>query len=766
MSNFDLDRFMNQLRELDALRDEDSIQSKSTDRKKPIFKEGWPAGLNPEVRRTAEKAGVARLYRHQYEAIEKSLSGSDVVLESPTASGKTLAFTLPMLHALKEEPYTHALMIYPMKALALDQLLQLWELTAPLGMDAFTYDGDTDSNEKAKMSKNPPHILLTNPEYLNMSFLAYQDKWKKFLLRLKYVVIDEMHLYRGYFGCNMALLLRRFFRHLKRLGVSPRVFLSTATCENPQEHAENLLGREVEMVSARDSFRPKRHFVFVKPDTTGSKPIDIHRKRVVNAALAAMKEKLQTLIFCPTKRYLENAVKECKKKAKEMGMDPDRAVTFHADMKAQDKQEIQKKIQDGEIDAVFSTNALELGIDIGGLDGVILAGFPPSVMSAWQQIGRAGRGWDKDAFVLLYAMSDPIDQFFAGKLDAFLNKGFDRLVIDPANEEIMDDHLPALMHEIGGRGGLRMSDMSALGEAFFEKARKDGGDVPKFPPPAIKIKLRGVMGKSYDLKRNGAKIGQISEMRRFREAYIGAIFTFLGQNYVVKAHESQAVVLEESPHPHHKTDASFYYTLSTQDLFDGRGYKIAGFGDQTVQTFYGSMTIVMNLGSYKVIHELTDDVMEAVDMNQAHFINNLHFVSINLPKGDAFLGGVGALEHLIRVGAMFVIPADRFDASTYSTVGKGSEEAPTAYYYENHPGGIGIAKKLFKEWPTALQKGIEIAENCKCLKGCQNCIVPPKSHSIGADIDKTKGIPLAKALLAAAKNGPTHTFKNGMMVSV
>ena len=504
----DMKRLERRLMELDALRDSDSIQSDSVDRIEPQYADGWPALLSPQVRQAAEKAGIERLYRHQYEAIEKSLSGKDVVMESPTASGKTLAFTLPMLHALKEEPNTHALMIYPMKALALDQLQQLWKMTAPMGLDAFTYDGDTGAELREELRRNELEfdILLTNPEYLNRSFLLYKDKWEKLLLRLEFVVIDEMHMYRGYFGCNMALSLRRFFRHLNRLGVSPRVFLSTATCANPQEHAENLLGREVELVSARESFRPKRHFVFVKPNIPEYKYRDILRLRVVNAALAAMKENLQTLIFCPTKRFLENAAMDCKKRAKEMGMDPERVAPFHANLHADIKQESQQKIQDGEIDAVFSTNALELGINIGKLDGVILAGFPPSVMSAWQQIGRAGRGWKKDAFVLLYAMSDPIDQFFVSKLDAFLKQEFDRLVIDPANEEMMAAHLLSLMQEIQdkyGKSKLKSSDKDALGTAFYKKAKNDGGDVPRWAKPQLDLDLRGIMGNSYALKHKG-----------------------------------------------------------------------------------------------------------------------------------------------------------------------------------------------------------------------------------------------------------------------
>ena len=763
----DMERLERRLMELDALRDSDSIQSDSTDRIEPQYADGWPAQLSLKVRQTAEKAGIERLYRHQYEAIEKSLSGKDVAMESPTASGKTLAFTLPMLHALKENPNAHALMIYPMKALAFDQREQIRELCDPLGIESFPYDGDTDPEHRQLLRRNPPSILLTNPEYLNMSFLAYKEQWEPFLRRLKYVVIDEMHMYRGFFGCNMALLLRRFFCHLSRIGASPRVVLSTATCANPEEHAMNLIGREVDLVSARDVFRPKRHFMFIKPDLPDFRYRDLLRLRIINAALSVLKEDLQTLVFCPTKKFLEQAFRDCKSRAKDMGLDADRVVAFHADMKSDHKQEIQQQIKAGQVSVVFSSNALELGIDIGGLDGVILAGFPASVMSTWQQIGRAGRGWDKDAFVLLYAMNDPIDQFFAGNLNAFLTKDFDQLVIDPSNEEIIQTHVSSLIDEIGGRDKLRISDMSKLGEAFFEAARTLGGEPPKSKRyrPQIQLKLRGIMGKSYALKRGNEEIGQISDMRRFREAYIGAVFIFLGQNYIVHSHEANAVALIEAENQRHRTDPMFFTQLFDANLFEGRRYALSTNSEErSFEAYYGSLNIAMNFRGYSLINEAADEVIDTVMDPTSLNLYNHHAFSIILPEEKDSINGVGALEHMIRVGAMFVIPVDRFDASAYS---RASESDPTAYYYENHPGGIGIAKKLVHEWPAALQKGIEIAENCDCRSGCQNCIVPPKSYNISnADIDKNKGIELARELLAAAKNGPTHEFKNGMMQPV
>lgn len=482
----DVAGLIEQLKEFDALRDDDKIKTGTVDRIEPQYADEWPAQLHLSVR---DALTTIRPYRHQADAIIKSLSDVDVVMESPTASGKTLAFTVPMLDSLMRNNGSHALMIYPMKALAFDQREQIRSVCEPLGIESWSYDGDTEEQHKNLLRQNPPQVLLTNPEYLNMSFLGHREQWGNFLHNLQYVVIDEMHEYRGFFGGNMALLLRRFFLHLERIGASPRVFLSTATCANPAEHAKRLTGRDVEVVSARGVLRPKRHFIFVNPDNIPDfRYREILQLRVEQASLTVLAEKLQALVFCPTKRFLEDAFRNCQRKAEELGLDRERISAFHADLKNEDRQDIQQKIKSGNISVVFTTNALELGLDIGGLDGIILAGFPSNIMSAWQQIGRAGRGWNKDAFVLFYAMNDPIDRFFVGNLDAFLNKPFDELVVDPENEQLIENHLATLIAETNGE--LHPSDVSILGRAFYDKAKNNGGRPIRGFQPHPRLNMR------------------------------------------------------------------------------------------------------------------------------------------------------------------------------------------------------------------------------------------------------------------------------------
>ena len=746
-----LEKLQAKLFESDALRGDDTVETQVVDCLKPETVDGWPIELHSSVKQALADAGIHRPFQHQADAIRLSLRGSDVVLESPTASGKTLAFTAPMLHMLSSDFDARALMIYPMKALAFDQRTQIRRLCESLGIESWPYDGDTDEEHKRVMRDSPPQILLTNPEYLNTSFLAWSDKWTEFLRNLRFIVIDEMHEYRGFFGSNMALLLRRFFLHLERIGAKPKVFLSTATCANPAEHARNLTGREVQVVSARNVLRPRRRFLFVKPEIPEHLYRQILLRRIENAAMAIVESNLQALVFCPTKRFLEEVFRNSWRRAEEQGLDPALFSAFHADLNNKTRQDIQGKIKDGETRVVFTTNALELGLDIGGLDGVVLAGFPSNIMSAWQQIGRAGRGWNRDAFVLFFAMNDPIDRFFVSNIDAFLNRPFDHLVVDPDNEELIENHMASLVHETGGV--INEGDLKTLGSAFYKAAKDQGGTPIKGYRPQYYLDLRGSIGSSYALKRGEQELGQVSEMRRFREAYIGAIFTFFGRKYRVHSHESDAVVLVDAE-PNMRTDPGFFTVVHQNRIHDGLGYS-------QMEVFHGTLNFQMNFTGYKLVDERSGDVKQTVQSNASLYHNNLHAVWFNVAPDDGNGDGMGALENLFRLGAMFVIPADRFDTSTWSKASDGY----TVYYYENYEGGIGVAKKFYEVWPDALRKGIEIADSCSCRHGCQNCIEPPKSwSSSGAKIHKAAGIALAKQLLACTQSGPSSAFKNGRMM--
>lgn len=747
------EKFKSRLHDFDAMRKTDKTQQAVVDPVEPEYADSWPVEIHSALRNELLGSGIKTPYKHQAEAIRISLEGHDVVLESPTASGKTLAFTVPMLDSLLRKPNSHALMIYPMKALAFDQREQLRKLCDPFEIDSWPYDGDVDQEHRRLLRHNPPRILLTNPELLSMSFLAYREQWEKFLKTLAYVVIDEMHIYRGFFGCNMALLLRRFFLQMERLGAKPRVFLSTATCANPEEHAKNLTGREVRAVSAREVLKPRRHFLFINPDIPAHVYRQIFQLRIENAAHTILDRGLQALIFCPTKRFLEAAFSNCQRQAEESGTNPDAFAAFHADLKNEKRQEIQQKIKSGDIRVIFSTNALEVGLDIGGLDGVVLAGFPSNIMSAWQQIGRAGRSWDRDSFVLFYAMNDPIDQFFVNNIKGFLKRSFDHLVIDTENSQLIENHMASLVQETGGE--LSDQDHIILGRAFYLAAKEDNS-IPLRSSrykPQRRLNLRGGSNQSLKLKYGNSELGQIADLRCFREAYLGAIFTFYGKKYRVQAREVDAIQLVDAD-PFQKTEGSFFSILSILDISEGQMFD-------NFAIYHGRLNLVMNYQGYVLIDERSEEVIDKVSSHDALYHNRRHSVWFELNQDERDLPGLGALEQILRVGAMFIIPADRFDNSTHST----PKDGGIAYYYENYEGGVGVAKKLYRVWQQTLEKGIEIAQSCSCERGCQNCIEPAKSWNMSnINIDKRAGIALARELLASQRRGSTHNFQNGRMV--
>ena len=733
----------------DALRDEDVIQEGVVERIKPDYADSWPFEIHPRLRRfLADK--IDQPYQHQAEAIEFSLQGKDVVLESPTASGKTYAFTVPMLDSLMRNPHSRALMIYPMNALSFDQFDQISEICEPFRITVDTYTGGKTAPERKILREKPPQILLTNPEYLNTAFLGWRERhWRRFLSNLNYLVIDEMHLYRGYFGSNMALLLRRFFLYLNRIGASPRVFLSTATCANPDEHAKNLTGRKTTLVQPRNKMGPKRHFIFVKPDLPVEGYMKYFRRRIEKTAIALLKQEKRALIFGPSIRFLEEAFRNCKRIAHQRGLDASLLAIYHAKIPDYQKHQTQEDIKAGNVQVVFTTNALEVGLDIGGLDGIVMAGFPSNIMSAWQQIGRAGRSWQSEAFVLFFAMNDPIDLSIVGNLPAFLARGSDELVADPGNERLIQNHMASLKDE--ATGGILPSDAAILGQDFYDAAKDDTTRLMHHTKdrasPQWRLGMKGLRGdnnKSYELDRYGEIVGKnIPEIWRFQHAYQDAILTFSGERYCVfgriETREERKILLEEAP-DNMRTKAALRHNITAVSTFDSRDYN--GFSIS-----YGEVDYTIKFEGYDLVDDETDTVLERAGESDYYGHDNLHAVWIKFHGEHHDIYTIFTLLQILRLGTRYVIPVERFDTSAFPNF-----DINTVYIYENYSGGIGIVKKLFHIWDKALRLGCRYAESCPyCYIGCPACIQPPKSWDLGnISVDKKQGIALAQKMLRTA----------------
>lgn len=745
---------MQSLYDWDALREGDQINTADQDKIVPTYADDSVfQKINPRIVRELRNRGVNRLYAHQGEAISKALQGQNIVLEAPTASGKTLSFAIPMMQSLLSKPDGHALMIYPMKAVAHDQRDQLVGLLKSVGLESWAYDGDTEDEHRKLLRSNPPHILTTNPEMVNRSFLGWNDLWRDFLRNLRFVVIDEMHEYRGYFGSNMALLLRRFSHHLARIGASPQFFLATATCANPEEHANNLTGQEFELVKAAGKLSPKRQFVFIDPAIRDYNFYGIFQARITNASMACLEQDESVIVFCPSIRFAEGCYRRALGMCEDKGLNKEAVALFKAGITADEKDEIQKGMKDGSKKLIFSTNALELGIDVGGLDGVILAGFPDTVMSAWQRIGRAGRSWDRDAFVLYYAMNNPVDKFHAANLQAFLDKPLDEIVADPGNEELIKNHLPSLLHE--SEGNIPSTSQAILGEPFYHEAKRVASKSKpvRGASPQQRINLRGVGGKNWILKHGSEEVGSMSDYHKFKEAYLNAVLLHSGRKYKVDSvteGSTNEIQLTE-PNPEYAMTAPlFIKSLDVQDIFDGLQWN------NEVSVHLGKTYLYEVLHSFSVVDERSDSLIDRFTP-QGHSVSSTSHAfwvdTTDMEEVDS--AGLLAFEQLLRIGALFTIPADLHDTTTHTKDG-------ATYLIENYPGGIGIVKKAMQQWHRILRSGMQVARNCKCRRGCPNCIIPPRYYGSNDQLDKNEGIKLAEYIIGITGGPPDAKFKDGL----
>lgn len=761
-------------REFDALRvgpdGSDAMQTAQLDAIEPSFAGASTVDiLATPVRQALQALGISTLYQHQSDAIRLAVeSASNIVLQAPTASGKSLAFQLPMLNTLANDPRGHALMIYPTKALALDQRDQLHRLAKEIPgrkIESWFYDGDVDQETRAAIRAKPPAILLTNVDMLHKTFLGNADLWHGFLSNLRWVIVDEIHEYRGYFGSNVSMILRRFSHHLSQLDAHPQFFLSSATAANALEHAEQLTGLSFTEVDAASSMRPSRQFWFVDPSIPVHQYWQILQLRAVNAGLACLATGRSALIFCPSRKFAEECHRMAMRRADELiadgtqGIDRDAIKVFKAGLSAEMRHEIQEGLKGGSVRLAFTTNALELGIDIGGLDGVILAGFPDSMMSAWQRIGRAGRRWNAEAFVLYLARNNPMDSFYAANLEAFLEKPLDDLVINPGNEELIRRHVPCLLFESDGIEGGR----EILGNELFTAAeqaikRRETPVRAGRWRPHMSVDIRGGGGGMFDLMSGGKAIGTMSGHQRFREAYPRAIYMHGGSTYRVESVTSTGSGGEinlVTAEPHLSTRPTLITTVSIQDIFAGNRWAV---DDSAISAFYGNVTVTEVLASVQEVNDLTSEVTDqwvpGDDSASARF-SKAHACWLQVEDETADVRhGLTALQHLLRIGAQFTIPVDPHDMFPHATPGESA-----VYLIESYPGGIGVARKTLDRWRAMLEAGIGVAENCSCVKGCPNCLVPPRARD---DFDKRAGITLARQLIAATDAEPTHQFEGGL----
>ena len=752
---------MQTLKAYDAIRDGDVVSTAEVGRVAPdMVPVSSVPPLSPGLAGRLSSIGIEKLYRHQSEAIKAAVSGNNVVLEAPTASGKTLAFAIPVLESLVQSRSGHALFIYPMKAVALDQRSKLQELHEGLThksgypIESWPYDGDVDTATRAAIRDNPPSMLMTNIEFINQSFLAFNDIWQKFLQELKWVVVDEIHEYRGYHGTNAAMVLRRLVHFLKANGCNTQFFLATATCENPKEHAENLTGLEFDVVSARDSMSPKRDYVFVDPAIPDHLFWRILQARAAATARALDDMGMSAIIFCPTRSFAEDAYQSTKRLYEGEELDSDHVRIFKGGMPPEDRHDILSGLRSGEVRTVFSTNALELGIDLPGLDAVVMIGFPDNVMSAKQQIGRAGRSWERDGLVVYIARNTPLDRFYARNLDEFLHKPLDAIVVDVGNDEIAKRHADCVFFESEDfqprpRPEILGAGMSRIIGSMMSSGQRPPGLGRRRYRPQRQVQVRGSSRGVFYLQCEGKPLGSLSSYQRFREAYDRAIVLQGGLRYRVSGlttdEDGRSVIELTKEELNHRTQAFENTIVNVDEMFQIQSWK------NDLEVAY------CRIGVQHLIRQVTEIEADSeqfvdrwdIDPGDSSYYDTGHSLSIKVDLEYATPAALVAVEHLMRVGMRFVIPVDEHDVFTVSDT-KSNE----IHIVESYPGGIGIAKKAFEKWQDILHEGIGLASRCRCRLGCPYCILPPRRTE---ELNKLDGMDLGMSILGLSAGDPSRS---------
>ncbi len=705
------------------------------------------------------------LYTHQAEAVNKALQGKNVMVSTSSASGKSLCYNIPVAESLLAEGDSRALYLFPTKALAQDQLRSLQELYYPglFDLETFaTFDGDTPRAERAEIKKEA-RIILTNPDMLHLGILPNHQAWSRVLRHLRYVVVDEAHIYRGVFGSHVANVLRRLRRACDFYGSKPQFICCSATIANPGEHAEKLVGLPFEVVDNDGSPHGAKDFVFWNP------PIIDEAKSTRRSANSEATElfadlvrrRVRTITFTRTRRLTELIYNYTKRKLAEFDTAlMERIKPYRAGYLAEDRRKIEQELFSGELTGVVATTALELGIDIGDLEATVLTGYPGSIASTWQQAGRSGRGKGQSLSILI-GLDGPLDQYFMRHPDYFFRKSFENALVDPANRYILRAHLICAAWEAPLTG----DDERYFGEAYCREQaelvklgvlRERRGRwylAPSIAYPAQGINIRSTSGENVALINTStdALLETVEYSMAFLQVHPGAIYLHQGESYLVTR-------LDLGTHTAYLEPTTVSYYTQTKELTDLRitreiRNKRCGEGE----VHLGEVEVTTKVVGYKKKAQYTEEVVgeESLDLPPYHFPTVALWFDlpaeavsqIDLWQLD-FAGGLHAAEHAaIAILPLFAL-CDRNDIGGVSTTFHPDTGKAQIFIYDAHPGGIGIAERGFEIVAELWRTTLKLIMECPCQEGCPSCIQSPKCGNNNQPLDKKAARMLLEGLIS------------------
>lgn len=711
--------------------------------KSGIYEE-FPEWIEDKLIRILKEKGISKLYSHQASALEFIRNKKNVVVVTPTASGKTLCYNLPVLNSILKDENSRALYLFPTKALSQDQLTELYQLVSALdeGIKTYTYDGDTPSSARQAIRKKG-HIVVTNPDMLHLGVLPHHTKWMDFFGNLKYVVIDEIHIYRGVFGSHLANVVRRLKRICRFYGSSPQFICCSATIANPRELSQKIVGEEFILIDNNGAPQGEKHFLFYNPPVI-NKELGIRKsliKEVARFVAYFLNYDIQTIIFARSRLTTEVLTSYLKDFLVKTGRPKDMVRGYRGGYLPNLRREIEKGLKDGEIKGVVSTNALELGIDIGQLDACFMAGYPGTISSTWQQAGRAGRR-SNSSIAILVASSNPLDQFVINHPDYFFGESPESAVIDPDNLSILVSHIRCASFELPFEEGEDFGTKKL--RDVLEHLEKEGvlhcvekkwywmSEVY----PSEEISLRSASVDNFVIidttDQQEQVIGEMDKASVPTLIYEGAIYLHEGEQYAIHRLDYQnQKAYAERVKVNYYTDAQTETNIKVLDIFE-KGEEL------NMEHTYGEVAITTVSTCYKKIkfytHEnigfgeislppeemhttaywlaLTNDISELLELQESEN------TSFNLSNGLLALANV-----IINVVPLYVM-CDPQDIRVVSEVRSPFNGKPTIYIYDNYPGGVGFSEKMFELRRPLLKAAQELILGCGCEKGCPSCVGP------------------------------------------
>jgi DEAD/DEAH box helicase domain-containing protein len=746
----------------------------------------FPPGIDPRLRDALGGRGIERLYTHQARAIEHALAGQDVVITTPTASGKTLCYNVPVMNAILQDPSTRAMYLFPTKALAQDQLAELDRLTqqvqraADVEVGVFTYDGDTPQDARRAI-RGRAHVVLTNPDMLHAGVLPHHPRWAKLFENLRFIVIDELHAYRGVFGSHLANVLRRLRRICAHYGSSPTFICSSATIANPQHLAERLAEKPFALVSETGAPRGEKFVLFVNPPIV-NRQLGIRRSYIGQAksvALEFLNRGLQVIVFAQSRLSTEILTRYLKDAHEGEPGASDVIRGYRGGYLPNWRREIEKGLRDGAVRGVVSTNALELGIDIGALDVAVLAGYPGTIASTWQRAGRAGRRASRSAAVLV-ASSAPLDQYVVRHPSYFFDASPEHALVNPDNLQILVDHVKCAAFELPFRadeayGGEDVQGvLQVLGEEGLVHLSRPAGAAEADGQwhwtsesyPADAISLRTISSDNFvvvDTTDTTRVIGETDFNSALEILHPKAIYIVEGRLYQVERldFEGRKAYVRHIDCDYY-TDAITYSRVTVLEAFGAIGERPRALGG------HGDVHVVSRVVGFKKIKFYTNENVGSGELDLPE--RQMHTTSywLTMPRelmtalpfaADDRRDGVVGVSYAMRQIAQLLLMCDGHDigvaigpaherseeppqartpARWAASVEDGGDE-PRIFIYDNYPGGIGFSEPLFRMHADLLGRTRDLIAECPCESGCPSCVGPlgdvgPRAKAVALEI--------------------------------